>query len=202
LMDDVLLLARVDAGRTQCRPAPLDLPELCKSVAADVRSALAGACPIEFQVRKLTGPASADESLLRHILTNLLSNAVKYSEPGGVVDFSLARENREAVFIVRDHGIGIPEADQSQLFLTFHRGANVGERPGTGLGLAIVKRCVELHGGTLDLQSKQGEGTTVTVRLPLFGQLEAARPSPSARTSKRAKKKQSVARSPRRPRQP
>ena len=73
-----------------------------------------------------------------------------------------------AVFQVRDQGIGIPESDAEQLFQTFHRGSNVGERPGSGLGLVIVKRCVELHGGTISLESRAGSGTTVTVRLPLF----------------------------------
>ena len=67
---------------------------------------------------------------------------------------------------IRDRGIGIPEADQEWLFNAFHRGRNVGDRPGTGLGLVIVKRCVDLHGGRIKVDSKPGEGTTVTVRLP------------------------------------
>jgi len=69
---------------------------------------------------------------------------------------------------VRDRGIGIPSEDLGQLFQTFRRGGNVGERPGTGLGLVIVKRCVELHNGVIDVRSRDGGGTTVTVRLPLF----------------------------------
>jgi signal transduction histidine kinase len=69
---------------------------------------------------------------------------------------------------VQDHGIGIPPADLEWICSAFHRGRNVGQRPGTGLGLVIVQRCVELHGGTLDLASTEGQGTTVTVRLPLF----------------------------------
>jgi signal transduction histidine kinase len=76
------------------------------------------------------------------------------------------------VFQVCDQGIGIPESDVAQLFQTFHRGSNVGERPGSGLGLVIVKRCVELHGGTISLVSPAGAGTTVTVRLPLFSAIE------------------------------
>jgi signal transduction histidine kinase len=70
---------------------------------------------------------------------------------------------------VRDRGIGIPEGDQGWLFNAFHRGRNVGQRPGTGLGLVIVKRCVELHGGQISVQSKVGQGTTVTVTMALFG---------------------------------
>jgi PAS domain S-box-containing protein len=170
LMDEVLLLARVEAGRMECRPTPLDLREFCAQVTTDVRVGMVDACPIALSTSPGMEGASGDESLLRHIFTNLLSNAVKYSNPGSVVQFKVARTGAEAVFVVRDRGLGIPKADQSQLFLTFHRGSNVGERPGTGLGLVIVKRCVELHGGTIDLQSKEGEGTTVTVRLPLFAE--------------------------------
>jgi signal transduction histidine kinase len=113
--------------------------------------------------------ARADERLLGHIFTNLLSNAVKYSEPETTVRFVVTRERRHAVCLVGDRGIGISEADQQQLFKAFHRGGNVGTRPGTGLGLLLVKRCAQLHGGTVQLDSKIGAGTTVTVKLPVFG---------------------------------
>jgi signal transduction histidine kinase len=70
--------------------------------------------------------------------------------------------------MVSDSGIGISEEDQQRLFTAFHRGANVGNRSGTGLGLLLVKRCVELHHGRVEIDSKLGKGTTVTVTLPLF----------------------------------
>src|SRR5205814_2403442 len=101
--------------------------------------------------------------------TNLLSNAVKYSEPGATVHLAVERDGRDAVCVVRDSGIGISDEDQQQLFKAFHRGANVGTRPGTGLGLLLVKRCADLHGGKVQVKSNIGEGTTVTVRLPVFG---------------------------------
>jgi len=103
--------------------------------------------------------------LLQYIFANLLTNAVKYSEPGRVVRFELACTVQEIVCVVRDQGIGIPEADKEWLFHAFHRGRNVDDRPGTGLGLVIVKRCVDLHGGTIEMESQCGKGTTVTVRL-------------------------------------
>jgi signal transduction histidine kinase len=112
--------------------------------------------------------AAADERLLAHILTNLLSNAVKYSDPGGCVRFVVERDSAEARFVIRDEGIGIPENDQQMLFTAFHRGANVGSRAGTGLGLLLVKRCVELHQGKVRIESQIGNGTTVTVKLPVF----------------------------------
>jgi signal transduction histidine kinase len=93
---------------------------------------------------------------------------VKYSEPGGTVSFAVWQDNHHAVFVVEDHGIGVAEKDQGQLFSAFHRGSNVGTRPGTGLGLMLVKRCAELHGGKVSLTSKLGQGTKVTVTLPIF----------------------------------
>jgi PAS domain S-box-containing protein len=172
LIDEVLLLARVEAGKMECKPLPLDLRAFCLRLRDEMRSSANHSCSIEVTAHHLAGPAAADESLLRHIFTNLLSNALKYSEPASEVEFSVARRERDAIFEVRDRGIGIPPEDLGQLFQTFRRGGNVGERPGTGLGLVIVKRCVELHGGVIEMRSRDGGGTTVTVRLPLF----AARP--------------------------
>jgi signal transduction histidine kinase len=85
-----------------------------------------------------------------------------------VVRFEARSTGTEILCTVRDEGIGIPETDQEWLFTAFHRGRNVYDRPGTGLGLVIVKRCVELHGGKINVESKFGEGTSVTVQLPIL----------------------------------
>ena len=82
--------------------------------------------------------------------------------------FEVGQEDGNALCVIRDPGIGIPEEDQNRLFTAFHRGANVGSRSGTGLGLVLVKRCVELHHGQIKIQSALAKGTTVTVRLPAF----------------------------------
>jgi len=176
-MEEVLLLAKVEAGKVELKPAPIDVPTFCRRLTEEIQVSTGRACPISFSGPSKVGEAFGDESLLRHIFINLLSNAVKYSAPGQEVRFSLEREETTAVFQVCDQGIGIPEGDVEQLFQTFHRGSNVGERPGSGLGLVIVKRCVELHGGEISLESRSGEGTIVTVRLPLF----TAHPSDSPR---------------------
>jgi signal transduction histidine kinase len=149
-------------------PAPLDLASLCRRLVDEVLSATNRVCPINLTLDSLPTEASADARLLRHILTNLLVNAVKYSEPGVAVDFSVARDGTEAVFTIRDRGIGISDSDQKRLFNAFQRGGNVGARHGTGLGLVIVKRCGDLQSGRLQLTSKPGEGTVVTVRVPVF----------------------------------
>ena len=149
------------------KPAALDLEKFCAGLRHQVYSSTHGKCPIHFWAGALP-PAIGDEDLLRHILNNLLTNAVKYSKEGEPVEFTLERLNGEAIFRVQDRGMGIPVADQKQLFGPFHRGRNVSHLPGTGLGLVIVKRCVELHRGNIRCESTEGAGTTFTVRLPLF----------------------------------
>jgi signal transduction histidine kinase len=169
MMEEILVLSRLDAGKLDFQPSALDLAIFCRRVVDEVLSAVNRLCPIELSPALDLPPAHADERLLRHILTNLLSNAVKYSKEGAPVRFRVEREGREALFVITDEGIGIPEQDQQMLFTAFHRGANVGSRAGTGLGLLLVKRCVELHQGNARIESKVGQGTTVTVRLPVFG---------------------------------
>jgi signal transduction histidine kinase len=168
LMEQVLLLGRVEAGKLAFRAAPVDLEALCDRLVDESLSATNRRCPIQLKAEGPLPSARADESLLRHIFTNLLSNAVKYSPAGAPVEFAISRARANAIFTVRDRGIGIPEADLPKLFQAFHRAANVGETPGTGLGLVIVKRCVDLHGGSIEVRSKTGEGTTFTIKLPLF----------------------------------
>jgi signal transduction histidine kinase len=168
IIDEVLILGGLDEGRTQFVPAPVDLEKACRTFADETMSATGRACPIQFHGDGALTGAASDESLLRHIMCNLLSNAVKYSEPGTPVDFTATRSNGNAVLTVRDRGIGISKEDQARLFMSFTRGRNVGSRPGTGLGLVVVQRCVALHGGTLNVTSDVGKGTTVTVTLPVF----------------------------------
>ena len=168
LMEEVLLLGKVEAGKMVFKPEPIDLAGFCQRLVDEQRSATSRKCPILFELKDLNGFANSDEGLLRHIFTNLLSNAVKYSPAGSQVHFSIHREDSEAVFEVRDHGIGIPTEDQKRLFQAFHRASNVAGIPGTGLGLVIVKRCVDLHGGTISVESEPRCGTTFIVRLSVF----------------------------------
>jgi len=167
LLEDVLLFSKAEAGRMEFRPEPMDLREFCSQLADEMRSATHRRCPIVLTVAEI-GPARADKTLLRHILSNLITNAVKYSPAGTPVEVSVRSEAGEAIITVTDQGVGIPEADQKRLFSPFFRGKNVATLPGTGLGLVIVKHCTEQHGGQLQLTSVEGRGTTVTIRLPLF----------------------------------
>jgi signal transduction histidine kinase len=169
MMEEILVLSRLDAGKLDFRPAVLDLAGFCRRVVDEVLSATNHRCPIELSLAPALTSARADERLLEHILTNLLSNAVKYSPLGACVRFAVERDGAEALCVIRDEGIGISPEDQQMLFTAFHRGANVGTRTGTGLGLLLVRRCVELHHGNVRIESEVGKGTTATVRLPIFG---------------------------------
>jgi signal transduction histidine kinase len=169
LIEETLLLGSFDAGKMEFKPMPLELRTFVRKLVDEVVSATTRQCSIKFLLAKIPTMVQVDERLLQHILTNLLTNAVKYSDAESVVQLEIACDSSDLVFTICDRGIGIPEADCEWLFNAFHRGSNVGDRPGTGLGLVIVQRCVDLHGGKINVESKLGEGTLVTLRLPLVG---------------------------------
>jgi PAS domain S-box-containing protein len=177
LLNDILTLARVDAGKGRCQPAPLDLPALCAVLVEEVQITDHGGRRIRLSVQSAQDVALLDEKLLRQILQNLLSNALKYSPPSGVVTFDLDMQDGRATFTIRDQGIGIPEDELAHVFEPFHRASNVVNTPGSGLGMAIVKNSVDLHGGTITVESKLGMGTTVTVRIPIREPVSVAKPT-------------------------
>ena len=168
LLDDVLLIGKAEAGKLEFQPKPLDISQFCRDLVEEVQvttqSHTINFCP-QDQLDNFNG--LIDEKLLRHIITNLLTNAVKYSPQGKEVDFNLKCDRNLATFSIQDGGIGISVEDQQQLFESFHRGKNVSNIPGTGLGLAIVKKSVDLHRGTITIESQLEVGTTFTVTLPL-----------------------------------
>jgi len=166
LLNDVLLIGKAEAGKLEFQPTPLDLAQFCRELVEEMQQTT-DTHTIAFRIHNQGTTACMDEKLLRHIFSNLLSNAIKYSPQGGVVDFDLVYKPQAAIFYVQDHGIGIPIAEQAQMFDSFHRASNVGTISGTGLGLAIVKKAVDLHGGKIALKSEVGAGTTFTVTLPL-----------------------------------
>lgn len=169
LINDVLVVGKSDAGKQAFEPAPLDLIAFCGTIVNEIQPDSQQPQPIDFRARGDCANAVMDERLLRHILSNLLSNAVKYSPPGSPIEFSLHGRDGQVIFEVSDHGIGIPPEDLAHLYDTFHRARNVGTIAGTGLGLTIVKRSVDLHRGTIQVDSRIGEdsGTRFTVTLPL-----------------------------------
>jgi signal transduction histidine kinase len=107
-----------------------------------------------------------DPARFDRVLQNLLSNAFKFSKPGQLIEVRVARVERSALISVRDYGIGIPAGELTKITTPFYRASTASGVPGTGLGLAGVKAIVEQHGGSLHIASTEGEGTTVTIRIP------------------------------------
>ncbi len=167
-LDDVLILTKGELTLQKLNLQFLNLQEFCRLLVAEIKVGSAANQEINFTIQGQSKKAYFDENLLRHILTNLLTNAIKYSPLGTKVDFDLIFQDTNIIFEIKDAGIGIPLKDQSSLFESFRRASNVGKIPGTGLGLAIVKQSVDLHGGTIEVDSEVGIGTTFTVILPLI----------------------------------
>jgi signal transduction histidine kinase len=169
LIEEVLAIGELEAGKLQFHPRPFDLVLLCQELVEQFQNESGRNHVLLFNVKEQVvtedGLFDLDEKLLRHILTNLLSNAVKYSASGSVIQFEISRLEANVVFRIQDQGIGIPLPDQARLFEFFHRGENVKTVRGTGLGLAIAKQCVEAHGGTITFESEVGAGTAFTVTL-------------------------------------
>jgi signal transduction histidine kinase len=108
-----------------------------------------------------------DSKLLSQVFGNLLSNAIKYSPDGGAIEVDAGSDGKEVVVTIADHGIGIPAVDLERLFERYHRGSNVSGIVGTGVGLYLVKMAVDMHGGSAEVSSMEGEGARFTIRLPL-----------------------------------
>jgi signal transduction histidine kinase len=167
LVEEVLFLGKADAGRIPLERRTLDLAAVLEKIAAEVSMALGADRVIHLHVDPAARRVQLDLRLISHVVTNLVSNALKYSTLDKEVDVRARRVGGDVVIQVEDRGIGIPAADQRKLFQVFQRASNVGAISGSGLGLAIVKRCIDLHGGSIALDSEVGRGTRVTVRLPV-----------------------------------
>lgn len=167
LLDGMLLIGRTDAGHRDFRPQRVELGALVAETVENQRARVKNGVTIEVSTSGVETPVVADPRLLRHALDNLIGNGVKYSREGGEVRVSVACDGRRVEIGVEDQGIGIPLADQERLFDTFHRASNVGRVPGTGLGLAIVKRAVDLHGGTIRIESREAVGTRFDLSIPV-----------------------------------
>ncbi|TVQ23522.1 MAG: histidine kinase [Leptolyngbya sp. DLM2.Bin15] len=164
-VSDLLTLTRAEVGKQDYTPELVEIYPLVQHIIADMEE---GDRPrIVLTASNQQDKAFWDKRLVRSLLSNLLSNALKYSPMDSPVQVTLSSDDHRAILTVSDRGIGIPAADQAQIWDAFYRGHNVGAIVGSGLGLAVVKTCVELHRGTWAIESQEGQGTMVTVILPL-----------------------------------
>lgn len=166
LVNDVLFINQSDTRKQEFRPTQVNLERLIHQWVEEIKLNSLPQHPIFIELQGSCINALVDEKLFQLIFSNLLSNAFKYSSKGLPIRLKLISAQNQIVFRVSDEGIGIPIADQTQLFNAFCRGSNVGTIPGVGLGLVVVKQCVDLHGGEIFVESEVGVGTTFTITLP------------------------------------
>ncbi len=166
LLDDVLLISKAETGKIEFVPEKVNFRLLCKNIIDEVKNQATDKHKFRFEYEPEQTMFHLDEKLVKHIIINLLSNSIKYSLEGGEIGLKIKKDLTSLRIFISDDGIGIPEADQKNLFESFHRGSNVSNIPGTGLGLSIVKRSVELHNGSIEFTSSEGEGTTFIISLP------------------------------------
>jgi len=174
LVEDILQISRIDAGRLIIKPKSIALNRLTEAtvmhhqVLAQTQNLMLSHNPMEPSPIALV-----DAERIMQVLNNLVENAIRYTLEGGEIvvatDTAESNERLWALVKVSDTGIGIPEDELSSIFKRFFRGVTPQQMqvPGTGLGLAIVKEIVELHGGQITVESRAGEGTTFSVWLPL-----------------------------------
>ena len=168
LIEDLLELSRIEGGTRELALEPIDSAALARGLLQDLKPRL-DARRLQAECRAGPAPlAYADRRALEQVLLNLLDNAIKYSEPGGRIELSISGSTAGVRIDVRDTGIGIPEADRARIFERFYRvdKARARDLGGTGLGLAIVKHLVQAQDGEVFVSSREGHGSTFTVRLP------------------------------------
>ncbi|MCX6215820.1 PAS domain-containing sensor histidine kinase [Spirosoma sp.] len=164
LMTDLLTVGTIEAGKVAFHPHQTDVAVLCQYIIDRHFSNQPDGRVIHFSLNGLSRSALLDEKLMGHVLINLLTNALKFSQHDPRLELHFGDE---AIIIqVIDLGIGIPASDLPSLFEPFFRAGNTGSIQGTGLGLVIARQFVELHGGSLRIQSVEGKGTTSTIVLP------------------------------------
>jgi signal transduction histidine kinase len=166
-LTDILILTRAESGNLDCKKEPLDIDSFCLNLVEDFQFLNKEHTPIKLISQGLFIRPHLDEKLLYSILSNLILNSIKYSPTGDHIVLALDIEGDRIVFQVSDRGIGIAEEDKARIYEPFYRGKNVENIVGTGLGLAVVKKCVELHHGSIELESTCDLGTIFTVKLPI-----------------------------------
>jgi len=179
LINDILDLATIEAGYMELETGRVEIRDMLEAVAALSRERarsqnirLAVDCPPDI------GAVAADERRLKQALFNLVSNAIKFTPGGGSIRLEARLDERgeggDLILAVADTGIGIPASDQERVFDKFERGNPPAREAGAGLGLSLVKSLIELHGGSVAIESEVGAGTTIACRLPARLRLPAA----------------------------
>jgi len=164
ILNDFLSLEKLEAGKVEPNANWFDMIAFAEEIAEEMQLISKQNQLIVYEHKGISAQVFLDQNLLKNCIINLISNAIKYSGENTMIQFNSTLNDKELIIEVKDNGIGIPTADQSNLFEPFFRAHNTGDIPGTGLGLNIVKRYVGLMNGTVSCQSHQNIGTTFSLR--------------------------------------
>lgn len=171
LIDDLLIVSRIEQGRLPVRKKEFDLKELiAEQVSRYKVFAEASRIKLHFLAEESFPKVFADPSLLKLVIENLIDNAIRYTKGGGEVTVAIKkRDPKNAIFIVKDTGLGIPEKEKKFIFQKFFRAENAFKQrtKGSGLGLYVCKTIVEKSGGRIWFKSMEGKGTTFFATLPI-----------------------------------
>ena len=176
MLDELLQLARADAGERTVQPARLFVDDVAHEAAAAWRAAAERrGLVLEFKLPEQEVPLAADPALLRRLIDTLIDNAIRYSPAGGRIEVTARADDGHAVIDVADRGIGVPDDERARLFERFFRGRLARQRApdGSGLGLPIARWIAERHGGRVELLPREGGGTVARVSLPIEGPASA-----------------------------
>jgi signal transduction histidine kinase len=166
MVDDLQTMAAADAAVLRLAREPRDLAPIAAR-AADSLARRFDAAEVTLHRELTPAPALADERWIHQVVTNLLGNALKFTPPGGTVTIRTRADDGRAVLEVADTGIGIPAGELPRVFDRFWRGQAAVPASGSGIGLAVAAELAWAHGGTLTADSRPGEGTRLTLSLPL-----------------------------------
>jgi len=168
ILNDFLSISRLEEGKQSVRMEKFDIRDFVLEISDEIGTILKNEQQFKLTMAELSIVVESDPVMLKNILFNLISNAIKYGKHDTIIELSVYVVDSFIQFEVNDDGIGIPDEDQKHLFDRFFRAANATNIEGTGLGLHIVKKYTELLNGTLDFNSKLGEGTSFSIKLPLY----------------------------------
>lgn len=165
ILNDFLSLSKLEEGKVLPKPVSIDLGDFCQEIIEDLQGMKKEGQEIQLTPGLDAQEITIDKKMLKNILYNLLSNAIKYSEK--LIDFEVEKTDGALKIAIRDYGIGIPQSEQQHLFTRFFRAHNVENIQGTGLGLNIVKRYLDLLKGQIAFESKEGQGSSFYITIPL-----------------------------------
>lgn len=168
ILNDFLSLEKLEAGKVEASAQSFNIISFAEEITEEMQMMTKQNQHIIYEHTGITATVFLDPNLLKNCIINLISNSIKYSGEDTFIQFNTVLKDKELIVEVRDNGIGIPEADQNNLFEPFFRAHNTGDIPGTGLGLNIVKRYVGLMNGTLTCKSEINAGTIFSLTFQLI----------------------------------